>query len=153
MNIIQNLVRALELVLVVEGKKALDMLLKEFSSAVETCNEKLRRKGANLYLRKRHVVFSKGKKYVYFRTYWYRWSYVDDGGTRKLKWIYVGKNPPDDFADEDAMACFKHVEKNPLRNVRFEVLPNNDVLLSKEDFFRLKRFFSGFRAFLVRPIE
>ncbi|MEM3367263.1 MAG: hypothetical protein QXQ22_03045 [Metallosphaera sp.] len=70
------------------GEREFDKVLSALKSLVYDYNTKIREHG--VYLKPFHVVYKKGKRYIYIGKYWYRLEKLNG----KLKWIYLGKTKP-----------------------------------------------------------
>ncbi|BCS91912.1 hypothetical protein [Metallosphaera javensis (ex Sakai et al. 2022)] len=69
-------------------EREFDKVLSALKSLVYDYNTKIREYG--VYLKPFHVVYKKGKRYIYIGKYWYRLEKLNG----KLKWIYLGKAKP-----------------------------------------------------------
>jgi len=75
-----------------------DEIMDKLKNLVYQYNENLKKTG--YYLKPFHVVYKKnGKEYYYFGRYWYRLEY----GNKKMQWIYLGKDKPDDKLPDPPM--------------------------------------------------
>jgi len=79
-----------------EVVKQINLLISNYLPKIYSYNKLIRY--TKYYLKPIHIVVKKkpdgGKtKYYYYGRYWYRLEYGSNG-SRKLKWIYVGKNKP-----------------------------------------------------------
>lgn len=69
----------------------MDEIIDKMKRLVYDYNKKVSKYG--VYLKPYHIVYKKGKKYIYIGRYWYRLEKKDG----KLKWIYLGKVKPYDY--------------------------------------------------------
>ena len=69
------------------GRRLLNKMIEEYLKKVYEYNSKLPK---GVTLKPFHYVRSKGKTYVYIGKYFYKYERVNG----KLKWKYVGKEPP-----------------------------------------------------------
>ncbi|BCU67233.1 hypothetical protein HS7_06700 [Sulfolobales archaeon HS-7] len=63
-------------------------IIQAIKKAVYDYNSKIR--GSGYYLKPIHMVYKKGKVYIYIGRYWYRITKKN----RVLKWTYLGKSKP-----------------------------------------------------------
>lgn len=85
-----------------EVVKQINLLISNHLPKIYSYNKLIRY--TKYYLKPIHMVVKKkpdgGKtKYYYYGRYWYKLEYGNNG-SRKLKWIYVGKNKPSEDLPE-----------------------------------------------------
>ncbi len=139
-------------ILVVGGGEVLRKLERDFEERIGALQRELSSVSSRYRLRRRHVVRSKGKVYSYPNLYWYRWEYVaGPGGRRSVRWIYVGRSPPD-LSEEERRIQEKIddlMENHPYAKVRFRLVGDSSVLLDEESFNALREYFRGLPCFLI----
>ncbi len=91
-----------------DGKALIKEIVERYLRELYEYNSKLPK---GVLLKPVHYVKSKGRKYVYFGRYFYK--YETKGG--KVRWKYLGKQPPEGCPPPPP---------NPLEGVRFEVRGN-----------------------------
>ncbi|EHP69586.1 MAG: hypothetical protein RXS23_03150 [Metallosphaera yellowstonensis] len=69
-------------------ERQFDQILTRLKSFVYEYNSRITR--YDVYLKPFHIVYKKGKKYIYIGKYWYKLEKMNG----KLKWIYLGKEKP-----------------------------------------------------------
>ncbi len=134
---------------VVNGRKALKTILESYVRELYQYNSVI--KDTGFYLKPVHIVVKKtsgGKRYYYYYgRYWWRIVYAGKKGrTSRVKWKYYGKSKPRELAG------YPDPPRNPLEGVKV-VVEGDDIIVSIEQFNRIKRFLHGYRAVPVQCKE
>lgn len=122
----EELVQVLgDLLKVPNGRRVINEILENYLKELYEYNSKLPKGFA---VKPIHYVKSKGKKYVYFGRYFYKYERV--GG--KVRWKYVGREPPKGYPPPPV---------NPLEGIKFVV--EKDYLLVDESEVETNEILSG----------
>lgn len=128
------------LLLVKKGLEAVARLLEEYKRDLYSYNSMIRETG--YYLKPVHIVVKNTvdgrKRYVYVGRYWWRIVYTGKKGkTSRIKWIYVGKEKPQELKN------YPDPPGNPLVGFSFIPVDNGDILVREDVFKRYSWLFTG----------